>query len=141
MSIQPYINILAGNAFDGAFALDGVEDALDWRTVSQFDLDSHGGVGWIAYYNRQVLNNLILSMQDFVYGGAHWSGVLYWNLVFQGLNDQGSELTWKTICEAWVANDFEGKKWTIAIIDHMRKLMWVEPFSIQWAAKPKAEST
>lgn len=52
-----------------------------------------------------------------------------------------SGVDWKSICEAWVKDDFEGKEWTIACIDHMRKLMWDEPFSVKWASKPEAEST
>ena len=51
------------------------------------------------------------------------------------------DLTWKAICEACVKNDFEGKEWTIAIIDHMRKLMWDKPFSVQWAASPTGAKT
>lgn len=50
------------------------------------------------------------------------------------------ELTWKAICEAWAKDDFEGKEWTIACIDHMRKLMWDKPFRIVWASKPKSEA-
>ncbi len=42
--------------------------------------------------------------------------------------------TWKTIVEAWVKNDFEGRAWTIATIDQMRKILWDEPFDIQWSA-------
>lgn len=48
-------------------------------------------------------------------------------------------LTWKSICEAWAKDDFEGKEWTIACIDHMRKLMWDKPFRIIWASKPETE--
>lgn len=63
--------------------------------------------------------------------------------IFDLINDNwpegNGELTWQAICEAWVANDFEAKEWTIACIDHMRKLMWDKPFSIKWASKPDAE--
>ncbi|GAI84898.1 unnamed protein product, partial [marine sediment metagenome] len=45
--------------------------------------------------------------------------------------------TWKKICEAWVKDDFEGRAWTIAIIDRMRQILWDEPFSIVWAARPE----
>ena len=48
-----------------------------------------------------------------------------------------TSVTWKSICEAWAKDDFEGKEWTIACIDHMRKLMWDKPFSIIWASKPE----
>lgn len=44
---------------------------------------------------------------------------------------------WKSIAEAWAYNNFEGRDWTIACIDRMRQLLWDEPFSIVWAAKPE----
>jgi len=57
-----------------------------------------------------------------------------------GMGDfPAADVTWKSICEAWVKNDFEGKEWTIACIDRMRQLMWDKPFSIKWAADPKEE--
>ena len=48
----------------------------------------------------------------------------------------GDELTWQAICEAWAANSFEGRAGTIAFIDHMRKLLWNEPFNAVWASGP-----
>lgn len=50
-------------------------------------------------------------------------------------------VTWKAICEAWVKDDFEGRNWTIAIIDKMRQILWDEPFDIQWAARPTGAKT
>lgn len=47
------------------------------------------------------------------------------------------ELTWQKICEAWIANDFEGRAPTIAIIDRMRQILWDEPFNVVWAARPE----
>lgn len=44
---------------------------------------------------------------------------------------------WKSICEAWAYNNFEGRDWTIACIDRMRQILWDEPFYIKWAAKPE----
>lgn len=48
-------------------------------------------------------------------------------------------LTWQAICEAWVSNDFEGRTWTIGIIDRMRQILWDEPFNLTWAARPEQE--
>ena len=45
-------------------------------------------------------------------------------------------VTWEAICSAWIKNDFEGRQWTIAMIDHMRKLLWNEPFDVVFAATP-----
>lgn len=48
----------------------------------------------------------------------------------------GGEITWRAICEAWAKDDFEGRAWTIALIDRMRQLLWDEPFDVVWAARP-----
>jgi len=57
--------------------------------------------------------------------------------VLKELEEREIEITWKSICEAWVKNDFEGRFWTIGIIDRMRQIMWDEPFDLTWAAKPE----
>ncbi|GAI88672.1 unnamed protein product, partial [marine sediment metagenome] len=62
---------------------------------------------------------------------------VYWYNIHRGLFLQETELTWKTICEAWAKNDFEGRAVTIAFIDRMRQLIWDEPFFVAWAAKPE----
>ena len=56
-------------------------------------------------------------------------------------NYAGGDITWKAICEAWAYNDFEGRAWTIAIIDRMRQLLWDEPFDVTWAANPLGPKT
>lgn len=55
------------------------------------------------------------------------------------INHTDGVLTWKAICEAWIKNDFEGRAPTIAIIDRMRQILWDEPFSITWAARPESK--
>lgn len=119
--------------------LYNVEDNLDWRSVSAYNLGKNGGIGWIAYYNRLVLSELIESMQWFVFGYASSFDYSYWSLVHTGLIDEDGDITWKQICEAWVANDFEGRGPTIAIIDRMRQILWNEPYYVKWAARPEEE--
>ncbi|GAI75783.1 unnamed protein product, partial [marine sediment metagenome] len=51
--------------------------------------------------------------------------------------DNYAGVTWKQIVEAWVKDDFEGRAWTIAVIDRMRQILWDEPFEILWAARPE----
>lgn len=46
-------------------------------------------------------------------------------------------VTWKSIAEAWVKDDFEGRVWTIGTIDRMRQILWNEPFNLKWAARPE----
>ena len=126
-------------ANDCRLILDGVEDDLDWRTVSAYDLGKNGGVGWIAYYNRLVLSNLIEAMQHFVYGQTSSFDYQYWYLIHRGLYDKEVAVTWKTIVEAWIKNEFEGRGVTIATIDRMRQILWNEPFSVAWAARPEEQ--
>jgi len=141
MSLLDNINRLHGWTNECRIRLYNVEDDLDWRSVSQYSLEQHEGIGWIAYYNRQVIANLIEAMQYFVYGYTSSFDYVFWYSVHKGLYDKEVSLDWRAICEALVADDFEGKYWFIAIIDRMRQLIWDKPFSIQWAADPKAEQT
>ena len=55
------------------------------------------------------------------------------------IDTMSNGITWQSICEAWLANDFEGRGATIAIIDRMRQILWDEPFSIVWAARPERQ--
>lgn len=54
-----------------------------------------------------------------------------------GFKYMGGEVTVEAICEAWAKDSFKGRALTIAFIDRMRQLIWNEPFSIKWAAKPE----
>ncbi len=38
------------------------------------------------------------------------------------------ELTWEKIVNVWITSDAEGQKWTIGMIDYMRKVIWDKPF-------------
>lgn len=116
-----------------------LEDELEWGyEPNAYQKTQNGGIGWIAVANRQVIADLIEVVQWVIYG--HTTPANYWKWVsaFWDLYTAENGVTWKAICEAWAYNDFEGKEWTIACIDRMRTLMWDEPFSIQWAASPKA---
>lgn len=46
-------------------------------------------------------------------------------------------LTVEKICEEWAKDDFKGRALTIAYIDRMRQILWDEPFSAIWAARPE----
>ncbi|MBA7695458.1 hypothetical protein ES703_104086 [subsurface metagenome] len=87
------------------------------------------------------LIELIESLGDFgeaSYDQSHLFESIYWAYA-DVPNGEPYVLTWKKICEAWAVNDFEGRAVTIAFIDRMRELIWDEPFSAQWAAKPEEE--
>ncbi|GAH82630.1 unnamed protein product [marine sediment metagenome] len=49
------------------------------------------------------------------------------------------EVTYKSIAEAWLKDDFKGRAVTIAFIDRMRQLLWDEPFSATFSAKPEEQ--
>lgn len=76
-------------------------------------------IGWLAY---QTSDNPYSA--DMIYFIADFAGV---------------PVTWQSICEAWGKNDFEGRATTIAFIDRMRQLLWDEPFSAVFAAKPEEQ--
>jgi len=141
MSLLTQINTLNQWANESRLLLWNLEDDIDNRTISSFNLSAHGGIGYVVFSLKDVLYDLIESMQWFVYGYSSSFNYAYWYYVHKGLYDKEPELTWRSICEAWVTNDFEGKEWTIACIDRMRQLMWDKPFSIVWAASPIAEKT
>lgn len=141
MSLQTQINSLNTWANESRLLLWNLEDDIDNRVISDYNKNQHGGIGFVVESLKLVLYDLIESMQWFVYGYTSSFNYSYWVGVHQGLYDKEVDITWRAICEAWVANDFEGKEWTIAIIDRMRQLMWDEPFSIKWAANPKEEQT
>lgn len=48
------------------------------------------------------------------------------------------ELTAIKICEAWAKDGFHNRALTIAFIDRQRQLIWDEPFSVAWAARPES---
>lgn len=139
MSLQGQITSLNQWANESRLILWELEDDIDNRTISAYHAQQHDGIGWVVISLREVMKDFIEAMQWFVYGYSSSFNYSYWLGVHQGLFDKEVDITWRAICEAWVANDFEGKEWTIAIIDRMRQLMWDEPFSIRWAANPKTE--
>ena len=141
MSLLSEINTLGSWANESRLLLHNVEDNLDWRTVSAYDLTKNGGIGYIAFYNRLVLSELIESVQWFVYGYASSFNYSYWPDILIGLYHQGAgepyELTAEKICLAWAADNFQARALTIAFIDRMRQLIWDEPFFVAWAARPE----
>lgn len=139
MGVVENIGTLNSWANECRLLLYNVEDSLDWRTVSSYNLGRNGGIGWIAVYNRKVLSELIEAMQWFVYGYTSSFNYTMWYHVHLGLIDEAGEVTWQAICEAWVANDFAGRMPTIAIIDRMRQILWNEPYQVRWAARPEEQ--
>lgn len=137
MSLPDNINLLNTWAGYCAGLLSDLEDDLDDRAISAYNLAKNGGIGYVCVANRAVLHDLIEAMQYFVYGQVNVFNYTKWFYVHKGLYDKEPTITWKSICEAWVKDDFEGRFWTISIIDRMRQIMWDEPFNIMWAARPE----
>lgn len=137
MSVTDDITRLHGWANECRILLYGLEDDLDWRSMSSYNLNQLGGLGWIVLKNRYVISELIEAVQWFVYGHSSSFNYVYWRQLHLGLIDEAGEITWQAICEAWVANDFEGRMPTIAIIDRMRQILWNEPYQVTWAARPE----
>lgn len=139
MSLETQIETLNQWCNESRILLWNVEDGIDTRVISYYNQDQHGGIGRVVVSLRTVLQEFIESMQWFVYGYSSSFNYVYWYNIHRGLFTQESEITWKTICEAWAKNDFEGRAVTIAFIDRMRQLIWDEPFFVAWAAKPEEQ--
>jgi len=133
------INTLNSWANESRLLLWGVEDGLDMHAISGYAQAKNEGIGYVAVANRLVLSELIESVQWFIYGYTSSFNYSYWGQIHQGLYESAGAVTWKTICEAWLKNDFEGRAPTIAIIDRMRQILWDEPFNISWAARPEKQ--
>lgn len=139
MGLPENINILNTWANSSRILLWALEDDIDDRILSTYDKTVHGGMGFIVVSLRTVLYDLIESMQWFVYGYTTSFDYTRWRAVHQGLYDKVSPVTWQTICEAWIKDDFAGRMPTIAVIDRMRQILWDEPFFVQWAARPEKQ--
>lgn len=139
MGLQEQINALNSWANESRLLLYDLEDDIDDRVLSAYDKTQHGGIGWIVDSLRSVLYELIEANQWFVYGFTTSFDYVYWGNLHQGLFDKEVDITWKTICEAWIKDDFAGRAPTIACIDRMRQILWNEPYKVTWAARPEEQ--
>ncbi len=131
---------LAQLAADFAAAWDKADDADGWVDL--------GYAKWSIGQDHNSLN--------YLFGAVAWIVDALFLIIHKNYPDWGwysiprfleeyvvepepVELTWKTICEAWAKDDFEGRFHTIAFIDRMRQIIWDEPFNVIWAAKPEGE--
>jgi len=137
MTLIADINTLNSWANECRILLWNLEDDMDLRAVSSYDLSQHGGIGYIVFSHRAVLQDLIEAMQWFVYGFSSSFNYSKWIDVHLGLYNNVPEITYQAIVEAWIKNDFEGRALTIGVIDRMRQILWDEPFSVVWAARPE----
>jgi len=112
---------------------------ININEATAFNLDWYDGSSMWYAQNAIIaaLNDIEGVIAKVVY--YHWWFEPHFEILYYMVHHTGGAVNWKSICEAWVKNDFEGKEWTIACIDQMRKLMWNKPFDIKWAAKPDTE--
>lgn len=124
MALIDQIGTLNSWANECRLLLYNVEDNLDWRTISAYDCEQHGGIGWVAIANRLVLSELIEAMQWFVYGYASSFNYVYWGNVHIGLYNRAEPLTMQKIIETmWESNPLESFHF-INYIDAMRASIW-----------------
>ncbi|GAI69053.1 unnamed protein product [marine sediment metagenome] len=119
--------------------IDLVDDAdIEWYQARDHYLlnEDHDclyhllGVTW---RNTAACRYILYPFYAYSYAGILWYFLNYYTIA----EAKPDPLTWKSICEAWLKNDFEGRAPTIAIIDRMRQILWDEPFNIIWAARPE----
>lgn len=100
----------------------------------------------IGSQNWSSAESYLKSAANFIDDAGHYFGdtygdsVKYWTILMLTWMDDNwpkNGITWQDIVEAWVKDDFEGRFWTIGVIDRMRQILWDEPFDLTWAARPE----
>jgi len=137
MAILDEATAINGWLNEARLLLYQLEADIDTRNFSDYDAAQHGGIGYVVRSLRTVMYDLIRACQYINYGYTSSFNYVYWGDVLIWCVNNITPLTWKSICEAWAANDFEGRTITIAFIDRMRQLCWNEPFYAVWAARPE----
>jgi len=129
--------------------------SIDWTLAwydfdnAQIDLNS-AWVFWGMSSDHAALQRTLWAVQHILDGVcsmvSHNVPPSFYPVLMSGLKsaweyetETPPEVTWKSIVEAWVKNDFEGRVWTIGVIDRMRQILWNEPFNITWAARPEQQ--
>lgn len=132
MSLTNQINTLNSWANDCRLILWALEDDLSDETPSGYQLGQNGGVGWIAWDNREVLRDLIEAMQYFVYGHSSSFNYVNWINVHEGLynweHDQGLA---KWILQYTAAHD-DLRAGHRMIIDAYNASMYDKPFDQEY---------
>lgn len=82
----------------------------------------------IASGNKNILGNT---------GGSYFHVVDVMELNWEYETENIPVVTWESIVEAWLKDDFEGRVWTIGALDRMRQILWDEPYDLKWAARPE----
>lgn len=85
---------------------------------------------------RKICQNLNDAFANNITMYFHGSYVGYFPYV-AAINIPAGEVTWESIIEAWVKDDYKGRTWTIGVIDRMRQILWNEPFDLTFAARPE----
>jgi len=123
-------NYYYANYYRGKLAVNK-ENARVWYNYPPSLSNLYECVGWLltCLDNTSSLTQYLISRQGAIDPPYN---IIYFLSEFTGV-------TWKSICEAWIKDDFEGRVVTIATIDRMRQILWDEPFSIKWAARPEQQ--
>lgn len=124
------------------FADSQISDAIfafDAAQTYYLALNDHAAIGQIIQGCYSLVNSIKYPMG--YWGGGHEPYLLtdILQLNFAYTYDEFPEVTYQSIVEAWIADDFEGRAITIAMIDRMRQIIWNEPYFVQWAARPEDE--
>ena len=137
MTVEERIEVMHGWANESRLILYNLEDDIDTTNINIFWNDGtwRNNIKAIIDSIRDVLADHIEASQHFVYGQTSSFNYTYWRSLHLELLP--GELSWESIVEAWIADDFEGRAVTIATIDRMRQILWNEPFSVIWAARPE----
>lgn len=127
--------------------------AYFWASVYFDWAASHFSDAWTQWGipdDHKAIQRILWGLDDLLNGCRHIIGdaaspyhydILFMvhQLCWEWTTEDIPEVTYKAIAEAWIKDDFEGRAITIALIDRMRQILWDEPFSVIWAARPEEQ--
>jgi len=132
MSLSTQISTLNTWANNCRIILWQLEDNLDDSTPSAYQCSQNGGIGWIAWYNRQVLGELIEAMQYFVYGHTSSFNYTYWINVHQGLYNWEHDMSLVKMIEYYINANDDARSAQRLLYDAYKASMYDKPFDQEY---------
>ena len=129
MSLWSNITGLNSWANQCRLILVDLEDDLDMRSNSDYNLTANGGIGWVTWANRAVLADLVEAMQYFVYGQTSSFSYVKWLDVHQGLYEQESDLNMSGILNAMLTADPDEVTYYMGLSDAFKQSVWNRPYN------------
>lgn len=109
-----------------------LEDELDERTISQYNCAQHGGIGYVALANKEVIKDLIEAMQYFVYGHTSSFSYTKWQTVHSGLYNWEHDMSLVKWIEWYINSNDDHRSAHRLLLDAYQASMYDKPFDQEY---------